>query len=57
MRAWFASEIAAVEFGEGERRFALNPATPKLHRFYQAGQRIVVHAVASPVASVHTSMG
>ena len=48
MRAWFASEIAAVEFDEGERRLVLNPAMPKLHRLYQAGQGIVVHAVASP---------
>jgi uncharacterized protein (DUF1501 family) len=28
--------------------FALNPAMPKLHRLFQAGQAIVVHAVASP---------
>src|ERR1700741_4888136 len=28
--------------------FALNPAMPNLHRLYQAGQAIVVHAVASP---------
>ena len=48
MRAWFASEIAAVEFDEGERRLALNPATPNRHRLYQAGQGIVVYAVASP---------
>jgi hypothetical protein len=48
MRAWFAGEIAAVEFDEGERRLALNPAMPNLHRLYQAGQGIVVYAVASP---------
>ena len=48
MRAWFASEIAAVEFDVGERRLVLNPAMPNLHRLYQAGQGIVVHAVASP---------
>ena len=48
MRAWFASEIAAVEFDEGERRLALNPAMPNRHRLYQAGQGIVVYAVASP---------
>ena len=28
--------------------FALNPAMPNLHRLYQAGQAIVVHAVATP---------
>jgi uncharacterized protein (DUF1501 family) len=28
--------------------FALNPAMPNLHRFYHAGQAIVVHAVATP---------
>jgi uncharacterized protein (DUF1501 family) len=28
--------------------FALNPAMPNLHRMYQAGQAIVVHAVATP---------
>src|SRR5271169_5117123 len=28
--------------------FALNPAMPKLHRLYRAGQAIVVHAVATP---------
>jgi uncharacterized protein (DUF1501 family) len=28
--------------------FALNPAMPNLHRFYRAGQAIVVHAVATP---------
>jgi uncharacterized protein (DUF1501 family) len=48
MRAWFAGEIAAAEFDEGERRLALNPAMPNLHRLYQAGQGIVVYAVASP---------
>jgi uncharacterized protein (DUF1501 family) len=48
MRAWFASEIAAVEFDEGERRLALNRAMPNRHRFYHAGQGIVMYAVASP---------
>jgi len=38
----------SVEFDEGERRLALNPAMPNLHRLYQAGQGIVVYAVASP---------
>jgi uncharacterized protein (DUF1501 family) len=28
--------------------FALNPAMPNLHRLYQAGQAIVVHAAATP---------
>ena len=28
--------------------FALNPAMPNLHRLYQSGQAIVVHAVATP---------
>jgi uncharacterized protein (DUF1501 family) len=28
--------------------FALNPAMPNLHRLYQGGQAIVVHAVATP---------
>jgi uncharacterized protein (DUF1501 family) len=28
--------------------FALNPAMPNLHRLYQAGQAIAVHAVATP---------
>jgi uncharacterized protein (DUF1501 family) len=28
--------------------FALNPAMPNLHRLYQAGHAIVVHAVATP---------
>jgi uncharacterized protein (DUF1501 family) len=28
--------------------FALNPAMPHLHRLYQSGQAIVVHAVATP---------
>ncbi len=28
--------------------FALNPAMPTLHRLYQAGQALVVHAVATP---------
>ena len=28
--------------------FALNPAMPNLHRFYQAQQAIIVHAVATP---------
>jgi uncharacterized protein (DUF1501 family) len=28
--------------------FALNPAMPTLHRLYQAGQAVVVHAVATP---------
>jgi uncharacterized protein (DUF1501 family) len=28
--------------------FALNPAMPNLHRLYQSGQVIVVHAVATP---------
>ena len=28
--------------------FALNPAMPNLHRLYEAGQAIVVHAVATP---------
>jgi uncharacterized protein (DUF1501 family) len=28
--------------------FALNPAMPNLHRMYQAGQAIIVHAVATP---------
>jgi len=28
--------------------FALNPAMPNLHRFYRAGQAIVVHAAATP---------
>jgi len=28
--------------------FALNPAMPNLHRFYGAGQAIVVHAAATP---------
>jgi uncharacterized protein (DUF1501 family) len=28
--------------------FALNPAMPNLHRFYQAGQATIVHAVATP---------
>jgi uncharacterized protein (DUF1501 family) len=28
--------------------FALNPAMPNLHRLYQAGQAIIVHAVATP---------
>ena len=48
MRACFAGEIAAVEFDEGERRLALNPAMPNLHRLYQADQGIVVDAVTSP---------
>jgi uncharacterized protein (DUF1501 family) len=28
--------------------FALNPAMPNLHRLYQAGQAIIVHAMATP---------
>jgi uncharacterized protein (DUF1501 family) len=28
--------------------YALNPAMPNLHRFYRAGQAIVVHAAATP---------
>jgi uncharacterized protein (DUF1501 family) len=28
--------------------FALNPAMPNLHRFYRAGQAVVVHAAATP---------
>src|SRR5439155_10399453 len=28
--------------------FALNPAMPNLHRLYQAGAAVIVHAVASP---------
>jgi uncharacterized protein (DUF1501 family) len=28
--------------------FALNPAMPNLHRLYQAGQAVVVHAAATP---------
>jgi uncharacterized protein (DUF1501 family) len=28
--------------------FALNPAMPNLHRLYQAGQAVIVHAVATP---------
>src|SRR5713101_2125629 len=28
--------------------FALNPAMPNLHRLYQAGQALFVHAVATP---------
>jgi uncharacterized protein (DUF1501 family) len=28
--------------------FALSPATPNLHRLYQAGQATIVHAVATP---------
>jgi uncharacterized protein (DUF1501 family) len=28
--------------------FALNPAMPKLHRLYQAGEAAIVHAVATP---------
>src|SRR6202043_4176836 len=28
--------------------FALNPAMPNFHRLYQAGQAMVVHAVATP---------
>src|SRR3989440_11398326 len=28
--------------------FALNPAMPNLHRLYQAGQAIIVHATATP---------
>src|SRR5262249_42612167 len=28
--------------------YALNPAMPNLHRFYRAGQAIIVHAAATP---------
>jgi uncharacterized protein (DUF1501 family) len=28
--------------------FALNPAMPNFHRLYQAGQAVIVHAVATP---------